>query len=52
MDMRATIMVEFRRDELSFIDAVERLQHMGYEPKDAEQIVEQWEWLPKLGQSE
>ncbi len=39
----ATIEKEFKAGDLASIDAIERLQNLGYQPMDAEELVEQWE---------
>lgn len=43
-DTRETIEREFKAGDLAAIDAIERLEQLGYDPKDAEEIVDTWEW--------
>lgn len=42
MDSESAILKEFLEGGLAFLDAVERLQSLGYDPKEAEQMVDEW----------
>lgn len=41
-DTDQTIFEEFARGDLGLFDAIERLQAIGHEPKEAERIVSEW----------
>jgi hypothetical protein len=42
-DDRETIKREFLDGELSSIDAIDRLERLGMNPKDAEALVDEWD---------
>jgi hypothetical protein len=54
MDSEEAIYRAFQFEGLSLLDAIERLQKIGYEPKDAESVVDEWadalEWGLKTAQ--
>ena len=43
MDSEDAIEREFKANQLSYIDAIERLQSLGYDSRMAEQRVCEWE---------
>jgi len=51
MDSEEAVYRDFRFGGLSLIDAVSRLEALGYQPKDAEEVVSEWadeaEWAAK-----
>lgn len=46
-DTREQIEHEFKADGLSSIDAIERLERIGFSPKDAEALVDEWDNTPQ-----
>ena len=42
MDSEQTIYDDFAQHGLTLIDAIARLERIGYEPKEAEQLVNEW----------
>lgn len=42
MDTEQTIHDEFANGDLKFLDAVQGLQGLGYDPKEAERVVSEW----------
>jgi hypothetical protein len=48
MDSVATIRQEFQDGELDHIGAVQRLEKLGYLPRDAERRVEDWTASPEV----
>jgi hypothetical protein len=37
-----TIKRELKAGEIEYLDAIERLQKLGFQPKDAEDLVDRW----------
>lgn len=46
MDSEDAVEREFKAKQLSYIDAIERLQGLGFEPHVAERLVCEWEDEP------
>lgn len=42
METERTIYKDFADNGLSWIDAVGRLERLGYDPSEAEELVEEW----------
>lgn len=42
MDSEDAVFQEFVSGDLQSIDAIERLQKLGHQPKDAERLVDEW----------
>ena len=47
MDSEDAVEADFKARRLSYIDAIERLQGLGFDPRMAEQRVCEWEDEPK-----
>jgi hypothetical protein len=48
MDSEDAVEREFKAKQLSYIDAIERLQGLGYDPRMAERRVCEWEDEPEV----
>ena len=42
MDCEEAIYEDFANGDLKYLDAIQRLQGIGYDPKEAERVVSEW----------